>query len=138
MPQSQLKLITLEDGKSIYIEATDDVSAPESHTESTNFDKYDPESSRNTRNASETIAAGLSSMENTIRSFTNTTLGAFKEISDANINKVTLEFGVKIGGEAGIPYVTKGTAESNVKITVECSFPKEYDEKLYRNQETTN
>jgi len=121
----QLTPIELEDGTMIYVEATDDVSAPESHAESTNFDKYDPESSRSTRNASETIAAGLNSMENTIRSFTDTTLNAFREISGANINKVTLEFGIKIGGEAGIPYVTKGTAESNVKITVECSFPRE-------------
>jgi hypothetical protein len=30
-----------------------------------------------------------------------------------------------MGGEAGVPYVTKGTAKSNMKITVECSFPKE-------------
>jgi hypothetical protein len=36
-----------------------------------------------------------------------------------------LEFGVELGGEAGVPYVTKGTAKSNMKITVECSFPKE-------------
>jgi len=122
----QLKLIELEDGTTIYIEATDDVSAAESHTESTNYDKYDGKGERNTRSgATESIVAGLSSIEGTIRSFTDTTLNAFREISGANINKVTLEFGIKIGGEAGIPYVTKGTAESNVKITVECSFPRE-------------
>ncbi|MCC5625626.1 CU044_2847 family protein [Nostoc sp. CHAB 5715] len=50
-------------------------------------------------------------------------LNAFKKIPIANIDKVTLEFGIKVGGEAGIPYVTKGTAESNLKVTVECSFP---------------
>ncbi|MBD2305435.1 hypothetical protein H6G17_07900 [Chroococcidiopsis sp. FACHB-1243] len=42
----------------------------------------------------------------------------------ANVDKVTLEFGIKVAGEAGIPYVTKGTTQSNLKITVECSFPK--------------
>jgi len=118
----QLKPIELEDGTTIYIEATDDVSAHESHAESINYDEYDKGGVRGT--TSETIAAGLSSMEGTIRSFTSTTLNAFREISGANINKVTLEFGIKIGGEADIPYVTKGTAESNVKITVECSFQK--------------
>ena len=41
----------------------------------------------------------------------------------ANVDKVTLEFGIELGGEAGVPYVTKGTAKSNLKITVECSFP---------------
>ncbi|MCX7595121.1 MAG: hypothetical protein N2235_15450 [Fischerella sp.] len=41
-----------------------------------------------------------------------------------NVDKVTLEeFGIELGGEAGIPYVTKGTAKSNLKITAECSFP---------------
>ena len=39
--------------------------------------------------------------------------------------KVTLEIEVKVAGEAGVPYVTKGTADANLKITVECSFPKE-------------
>jgi len=38
---------------------------------------------------------------------------------------VTLEFGINVGGEAGIPYITKGSVESNLKIKVECSFPTE-------------
>jgi hypothetical protein len=52
------------------------------------------------------------------------TLNAFKQIADSNIDKITLEFGVNISGETGIPYVTKGTVASNMNITVECSFPK--------------
>ncbi|MEB3182154.1 MAG: CU044_2847 family protein [Nostocaceae cyanobacterium] len=52
-------------------------------------------------------------------------LNAFKQVPIANVDKVTLEFGIELGGEAGVPYVTKGTAKSNMKITVECSFPKE-------------
>ncbi len=62
-------------------------------------------------------------IENTIKAYTSNTLNAFQDIANANISKVTLEFGIKIGGKAGIPYVTEGTAESNLKITVECSFP---------------
>lgn len=62
-------------------------------------------------------------MEGTIRAYTQHTLSAFQKVANANIDKVTLEFGVKISGEAGIPYITKGSAESNLKITVECSFP---------------
>ncbi|RAM49332.1 MAG: hypothetical protein C6Y22_23595 [Hapalosiphonaceae cyanobacterium JJU2] len=34
-------------------------------------------------------------------------------------NKVTLEFGLQMGGEAGIPLVAKGTAQANVKVTIE-------------------
>lgn len=36
--------------------------------------------------------------------------------------KVNLEFDIKMSGEAGIPYITKSTAETNFKITVERSF----------------
>lgn len=39
------------------------------------------------------------------------------------MDKVTLEFGVQVGGEAGVPDVTKGTVESNLEVTVACSFP---------------
>jgi hypothetical protein len=46
-------------------------------------------------------------------------------VAIANIEEVTLEFGVEVGGEAGVPDVTKGTAKSNLKITVKCSFPSE-------------
>lgn len=55
----------------------------------------------------------------------------FKDIKDTeigHISKVSLEFGLKIGGEVGIPYITKGTGESNLKITVECSFNNESEE----------
>ena len=50
---------------------------------------------------------------------------AFRHAAGANVDKVTLSFGIKLGGEAGIPYLTKGTAESSIGIQVECSFPKE-------------
>jgi len=63
-------------------------------------------------------------IESTIKAYTTYTLSAFRQVAIANVEKVTLEFGIEIGGEAGVPYVTKGTAKSNLKITVECSFPK--------------
>ncbi|BAT53428.1 hypothetical protein NOS3756_23880 [Nostoc sp. NIES-3756] len=62
-------------------------------------------------------------IQSTIHAYTVCSLKAFKQIPIPNVNKVTLEFGIELGGEAGIPYVTKGTAKSNMKITVECSFP---------------
>lgn len=50
------------------------------------------------------------------------TLNAFKEMTMANVDKVTLEFGIKVAGEGGVAYITKGSGECNLKITVECSF----------------
>ncbi|MBD2319729.1 hypothetical protein H6G05_23185 [Pseudanabaena sp. FACHB-1050] len=63
------------------------------------------------------------SIEQTILSYTNVALNALKNVSSANVNKVTLEFGIKVGGKMEVPFVTEGTAESNLKVTVECSFP---------------
>lgn len=73
-----------------------------------------------TRRAMQSFAA----METTIKTYTQRTLNAFTDLASANVDKVQLEFGINLGGEAGIPYVTKGTAECSLKITVECSFPR--------------
>jgi len=49
------------------------------------------------------VASGFVAIEGTIRAYTVHTLNAFKKIPIANIDKVTLEFGIKVGGEADIP-----------------------------------
>ena len=64
-------------------------------------------------------------IEETIRTYTIISLNAFKKRAIPDVDKVTLEFGLEVGGEAGVPYVTKGTARSNLKVTVECSLSKQ-------------
>ncbi|MDJ0775368.1 MAG: CU044_2847 family protein [Mastigocoleus sp. MO_167.B18] len=59
----------------------------------------------------------------TIRGYAVYALGAFKDFKFADVEEVTLKFGMKIGGKAGIPYITEGTAESNLEIEVKCKFP---------------
>ncbi|MEH2391721.1 MAG: CU044_2847 family protein [Nostoc sp.] len=127
---TQLTPIQLEDGTIIYIEATDNVDVPPVSIKSPQgeeealIDKgWDADV------AQKQIVQNFQAIEGTIRAYTVYTLNAFKKIPIANINKVTLEFGIKVGGEAGIPYVTKGTAESNLKVTVECSFPDQLEKK---------
>ncbi|WOD37754.1 CU044_2847 family protein [Nodosilinea sp. E11] len=120
---TQLVPIRLEDGTEIYMEATDDVvappSAPDPYAETTRTAK----GLGMTPQAAQVHAAqSFKAIESTIRTYTSYTMNAFKDMATANVEKVTLEFGLKVGGEAGVPYVTKGTAESNLKITVECSF----------------
>jgi hypothetical protein len=125
---TQLVPIRLEDGTEIYMEATDDVVAPASAP-----DSFDPnaETTRTSKGvnfgmtgqaAQVHAAQSFKAIEGTIRTYTNYTMNAFKDMATANVEKVILEFGLKVGGEAGVPYVTKGTAESNLKITVQCSF----------------
>lgn len=112
---TQLVPIQLDDGTKIYIEAEDDVSAlPQLESE---------ETTRIPKGVSEAAVKNFQAMQGTIRTYTAYTLNAFKDVATANVDKVTLEFGVKVAGEMGVPYITKGSAESNLKITVECSFP---------------
>ncbi len=58
-----------------------------------------------------------------IRGYALYALGAFKDFGAAEIAEVKQKFGLKIGGKAGIPYITEGTTESNLEIEVTCKFP---------------
>lgn len=98
-----------------FTEAEDDVSTPPQ-----------PESEGTTRtpkSMGDVALKNFQAMQKTIRTYTAYTLNALKEVATANVDKVTLEFGVKVAGEVGVPYITKGSEECNLKITVECSFP---------------
>jgi hypothetical protein len=125
---AQLVKVLLEDGTEIYMEATEDVVAPTSSSTDVYNDTYS-ETTRTSKglgggmnNSAIQAAQSFKAIESTIRTYTNYTMNAFRDMACANVEKVTLEFGIKVGGEAGVPYVTKGTAESNLKIVVECSF----------------
>lgn len=128
---TQLVPIVLEDGTEIYMEATEDVVAPEASSNGNGDSSGLTETTRTSKGinwgtssqiAQNHAAQSFKAIEGTIRTYTAYTMNAFKDMATANVDSVTLEFGLKVGGEAGVPYVTKGTAESNLKITVQCSF----------------
>jgi Trypsin-co-occurring domain 1 len=60
-------------------------------------------------------------MASTVRGYAQTVLNSVQQgiTGVQNPSKVTLEFGLQTGGETGIPFVTKGTAQANVKVTIE-------------------
>lgn len=124
---TEITPIELDDGTIIWIEAAEDVkTAPIEVTAPTEEEEEEGLSGKGELSPSamqKQAVKNFQAIQGTIRAYTNYTLNAFKQVAIANVDKVTLEFGIKIGGETGIPYVTKGTAESNLKITVECSFP---------------
>lgn len=129
---AQLISITQEDGSVIYLEATEDVAVPaeadlaEEGTTTRQAKGWGGNSSSAVSRGGAAVAdQSFKAIEGTIRTYTNHTLSAFKDMAHANVDKVTLSFGIRVSGEAGVPYVTKGTAESNLSITVECSFDKD-------------
>jgi hypothetical protein len=129
---TKLTPIILEDNTVIYIETTEDVEAPLVKREEPAEDEEEETTTdyviRTPTQLQKQLAQNFQDIQKTIHAYTVYTLNAFKKVAIANVDKVTLEFGIELGGEAGVPYVTKGTAKSNLKITVECSFPKETEQ----------
>ena len=128
----QLTPIELEDGTIIYMEVQEDIEilseeVPKEEEEVTrgSLGKGGKGLGGQTKSPQEQIRQSFDAIEGTIRTYTNHTLNAFRKVGSGNIDKVTLEFGIKVGGKAGIPYVTEGSTDSHLKIVVECSFPKE-------------
>ena len=70
--------------------------------------------------AEEKIRKLMDDMVNTIQGYSRLLLDAVeKGVEDFAPDKVTLEFGVQFGGEAGVPFVAKGTAQANAKVSAE-------------------
>ncbi|MEA5467812.1 CU044_2847 family protein [Spirulina sp. 06S082] len=59
-------------------------------------------------------------ISSTVKGYSQTILSSIKDASEElKPSKITLEFGLQLGGETGIPLVTKGTAQANVAVTIE-------------------
>lgn len=58
-----------------------------------------------------------------IRGYAKGVVKAFQDFGVAEVEEINLHFGIKLGGGAGIPYITSGTAESHLDIQVKCKFP---------------
>jgi hypothetical protein len=47
----------------------------------------------------------------------------YESLSRLHAESVAVEFGVKLGGEAGVPMLTKASGEANFKVVVEWKSP---------------
>ncbi|NEP79363.1 MAG: hypothetical protein F6K17_01725 [Okeania sp. SIO3C4] len=131
---TQLTPIQLEDGTTIYVEATEDLDIPTVNSPENVAEEEGEEQGLAEKGMSpaeklrQQLIQHAQIIESTIRAYTIIGLNAFKKKRIPNVEKVTLEFGIELGGETGIPYVTKGTAKSNLKVTVQCSLPEQVEE----------
>jgi hypothetical protein len=60
----------------------------------------------------------------TIRGYSSMLLDAIRDGTAGAVGpeKVTLEFGVQVSGQAGIPLITSGTVQANVKVSIQWSL----------------
>ncbi|MGJ3252816.1 MAG: CU044_2847 family protein [Elainellaceae cyanobacterium] len=130
---SKVKKVQLDDNTFIFVEATDDTDISELSTEAETPYVADDEEEETTRSAKGVLdwasqgqqrmqTQYRQTMDTLIQRYTSYTLQAFKEVAFAEVKKVTLEFGIKVDAQTGVPYIASGTAECSVKIVVECSF----------------
>lgn len=68
------------------------------------------------------ISIKMQQAQNMIRGYTLYALNAFRNLGDANVEEISLKFGLKIGGKTGIPYITEGSADCNLEVSVKCSL----------------
>jgi len=101
--------LELGEGRVVLVEANDAVSVPRSTM------AY----RRAARDADQ--RARFDAITETLRGFTGRAVQALRSV-DADIERVTLQFGLSLGSEAGIPFVTKGSDEGTLKVTVECNL----------------
>lgn len=119
---SNIQPVQLEDADgttyTVYIESTEPAELPAAPapapTRSGNRESY---------GINNRVKAEIDNIHGTIRAYTWYVIGAFKNLSDVEIEEINLKFGMKIGGEVGMPIFTKGTAESNFEVSVKCKFP---------------
>lgn len=111
------RLLVEEDGETyeIFIESKTSPDMPP--------DPADYEDERQSRDIRKDTSVKMREARQMIRGYALYALSAFKDFGAAEIEEVTLKFGLKLGGKAGIPYITEGSAESNLEIEVKCKFP---------------
>ncbi|WP_416667321.1 CU044_2847 family protein [Egbenema bharatensis] len=117
----RLQALQIDEDTVIYVETIDDVEVPaviEEPEEQTRGGQKGW-----SRNPSEQMAQSFKAIESTIKVYTKHTLNAFRDAALADVQKVTLEFGVNVSGVGGVPYIATGTMGCNIKVTVECAFP---------------
>ena len=107
----------------IYIEQEDGEILSIEISESEDDRPVDTDSDRESYGLKEDAIKNLQEIHETIRFYTKYAIGAFKNLGDVQVEEVNLKFGLKISAEAGLPILTKASAESNFEIEVKCKFP---------------
>jgi hypothetical protein len=119
MSEVQRLLVEVEgETYEIYVESKETPTMPEV---APNLDSDDEEEDYSFQ--LEDAAVKMREARRAIRGYALYTISAFKNFGLANVEEVKLKFGMKMGGKAGIPYITEGSAECNVEIEVKFTFP---------------
>ena len=75
------------------------------------------------KGATEEVLLKMAEVQSQIQAYANFAIGAFQHLGGAEVEEMSLKFGIKFGGKTGIIF-TEGSAEGSMEISVKCKFPK--------------
>lgn len=116
-----VKAVELENGQWIYMQVDEDINVLPSAA-----DSVDDGFEHKGFSAAPQVATKIGDLVHSMADMAATTI---KTSALGNMEKLTLEFSVTLGGELGIPLVSSGKAEGSVNIKIEFAKPKPNDSK---------
>lgn len=114
---TKIKAIEL-DGNIIYMQVDENLEIDTSDLPPTNNDGFER------KGGSSPTLPVVKSLQGLIKTMTKTTLSSLSEVSSAEVDKINLEFAVKLSSEAGF-FIASGKAEGAVTISVDLKFPRQ-------------
>lgn len=108
------KLIELDlgEGRTVLVETDDEVSVPRSAVSAMGYQRTGRDGAQR---------PDVARVQETLRGFVDGSVAALRGV-DADVEQVTLEFAVSLGGEAGVPFVTKADSAGALKVKVLCNL----------------
>jgi hypothetical protein len=120
-----VKPVKLPDGRVVLMEADNEVDVADITAYSGPVAE-DPGGLRS-RNWGDTASEKVQDLAGTLESVATYIPDVVRRAAGATVDKLTLKFAIKIAGETGLPYLAKGSAQGNIEIVMECSFPEDTD-----------
>jgi Trypsin-co-occurring domain 1 len=121
---SELKRLFIEDnGKTIeiYVESPPTPPIPEA------VDQDDRPGAMG--DATDEVLLRMEEIQEKIQTYAKFAIGAFQHLGAAEVEEISLKFGIKLGGKTGIIFA-EGSAEGSMEVSVKCKFPKPSDSGL--------
>jgi hypothetical protein len=106
--------LDLGDGRTVLVESDEDISVPRSVRGAVGYQKVAPDTTRRTE---------FSSVQDSLRCFVDGAVSALRGV-DADIERVQFQFSLSLGGDAGVPFITKGRDQGTLNVTVQCNLSK--------------
>ena len=66
------------------------------------------------------VKVQLSEVHAKLQNYARYAIGAFQDVPFADVEEITLKFGVKVSGSTGIPILTHGSVEGDFHIEIKC------------------